>query len=441
MIFIFKSAITLALLYCCFFAFLSKETFHRFNRVALLGIVIASLLVPFIHITTTHPTIVNETVARLQDEFNVVEKKSIATQTISFTWSDWVIIGYMLGVAIMVVVTLVQIVLLVRNLSGGLRHTDKNGNTVILKTGDTSPFSFLKYIVMSVKDYENSREYILTHEQEHIRLGHSYDILLIEAVKIIQWFNPFIWFLGRDLQAVHEYEADQAVINQGIDAKSYQQLLVIKAVGDRLQPFTNNLRRGSLKQRITMMYQKKSSRWMMLKALCAIPVASLTIAAFAQPQTIERMEQAIAVAETQIASKIKATVIPTETPTPAQEKTDETTSKKSTGHVTEKKETAPEVYYGNVEIQPEFPGGSTELRKFLATQFAGIEGDGKRHYVSFRIDSKGNVQTGDYKILNPSTEEIDKAIGEAITAMPKWIPGRLADKNVACVYTLPIELN
>ena len=117
-------------------------------------------------------------------------------------------------------------------------------------------------------------------------------------MKTLMWFNPFIWFLSRDLKAVHEYEADQAVINQGIDAKSYQQLLVMKVVGNRLQPFTNNLNHGSLKKRIVMMYQKPSNRWLMLKALCAIPVAALTINTFATPIETDPVEDMVKTLET-----------------------------------------------------------------------------------------------------------------------------------------------
>ena len=153
---------------------------------------------------------------------------------------------------------------------------------------------------MSVKDYEQHSQYILSHEQEHIRLGHTYDILLLQVVKIIQWFNLFIWFVGRDLKSVHEYEADQAVINQGIDAKSYQQILVTKVVGNRLQPFTNNLNHGSLKKRITMMYKKKSNRWLMLKSLCAIPAMALAINAFATPEGTTAIEKNINSLEQQI---------------------------------------------------------------------------------------------------------------------------------------------
>lgn len=161
---------------------------------------------------------------------------------------------------------------------------------------------------MSVGDYETNRDYILTHEQEHIRLGHTFDLMLLEVMKIVQWFNPFIWFLGRDLKAVHEFEADRAVIDRGIDAKEYQRLLVRKAVGIRLHPLTNSLNHNSLKRRFIMMYHKESSRWMMLKGLCAIPVAAITVAAFARPQVIEKMQTAITASEAKVAKSVTRVV-------------------------------------------------------------------------------------------------------------------------------------
>ena len=300
MIYILKSAITLALLYSCFFVFLSKETFHRFNRCMLMGIMLVSLVMPLFHFTTAHPTALNEEVYEVQSyiEQDAVPIIVTAQHSEGITWIQAITWLYLAGVAIMFVLTLVQAISLIRFMHKGVRHTDSQGNTVILHNNDVPPFSIFRCIVMSVKDYESSRQYILTHEQEHIRLGHTYDLLLLQCVKTLQWFNPFIWFLNRDLKAVHEYEADQAVINQGIDAKSYQQLLVIKVVGNRLQPFTNNLNHGSLKKRIVMMYQKPSNRWLMLKALCAIPVAALTINTFATPIETDPVEDMVKTLET-----------------------------------------------------------------------------------------------------------------------------------------------
>ena len=300
MLYVIKAAITLALLYSCFFIFLSKETFHRFNRCMLVGIMLISLVMPMFHFTTFHPTTLNEEVYIVQNyiEHDTTPIIVTAQQAQGITWIQALTWIYMAGVVLMLILTLVQAISLCRFMCSGVRHTDTQGNTVILHNNDVPPFSIFRYIVMSVKDYESSRQYILTHEQEHIRLGHTYDLLLLQGMKTLMWFNPFIWFLSRDLKAVHEYEADQAVINQGIDAKSYQQLLVMKVVGNRLQPFTNNLNHGSLKKRIVMMYQKPSNRWLMLKALCAIPVAALTINTFATPIETDPVEDMVKTLET-----------------------------------------------------------------------------------------------------------------------------------------------
>ena len=300
MLYVIKAAITLALLYSCFFIFLSKETFHRFNRCMLVGIMLISLVMPMFHFTTSHPTTLNEEVYIVQNyiEHDTTPIIVTAQQAQGITWIQALTWIYLVGVVLMLILTLVQAISLSRFMCSGVRHTDSQGNTVILHNNDVPPFSIFRYIVMSVKDYESSRQYILTHEQEHIRLGHTYDLLLLQGMKTLMWFNPFIWFLSRDLKAVHEYEADQAVINQGIDAKSYQQLLVMKVVGNRLQPFTNNLNHGSLKKRIVMMYQKPSNRWLMLKALCAIPVAALTINTFATPIETDPVEDMVKTLET-----------------------------------------------------------------------------------------------------------------------------------------------
>lgn len=301
MLFIIKSAITLALLYSCFFLFLSKETFHRFNRIMLVSIMFVSLITPLFHITTDNPSLISEEFHMVQTLIEETPATVLAPAEGNIpTWMDLLTWIYLVGVAVMTIITIAQIISLVRFMSGGLRHTDSQGNTVILHNCVFPPFSIFRYIVMSVKDYEQHSQYILSHEQEHIRLGHTYDILLLQVVKIIQWFNLFIWFVGRDLKSVHEYEADQAVINQGIDAKSYQQILVTKVVGNRLQPFTNNLNHGSLKKRITMMYKKKSNRWLMLKSLCAIPAMALAINAFATPEGTTAIEKNINSLEQQI---------------------------------------------------------------------------------------------------------------------------------------------
>lgn len=294
-LFIIKSTITLTLLYCCVFVLLRNNSFHRFNRMTLLCIILAAFVVPMVHVSTNHPTVINEGMRQMEilmednnDYFP--EVRSQEAQSL-ITWVQAIKWIYLAGLTTMLAVTLVQIIRFVRLMRRGMRHKDEQGNTIILFNNPISPFSIFSYIVMSVKDYEGERHFILSHEREHIRLGHSYDLILIQLLKFIQWFNPLVWLIGRDLKTVHEYEADQAVLQQGIDAKSYQLFLVSKVVGNRLQPFTNNLNHGSLKKRITMMYRKKSSRWLMLKALLVIPVAALTLNSFASLDDIDSMKE------------------------------------------------------------------------------------------------------------------------------------------------------
>ena len=291
-----KSALLLTLLYGGFSALLSRETFHRFNRMLLLGILVLSMVLPAVHITIpveqkTQKTLtlpfpsVMEDSEHTQEQFSTDEVitplprgqgeslKSLDLQTI-----------YIIGLFVAFVCFVRRGVLLARSLRGGLRLRDEQGNTIVVKGGTLPPFSFMHWIAINVSDYEQHRRSILTHEQAHARLGHSWDLLLLEMVQVVQWFNPFAWLLGRELKAIHEYEADEAVICQGIDAKQYQQLLVIKAVGNRLQLLANTLNHGSLKKRINMMQQQKSNRWRMLRAAFVIPVATLAVIAFAKPE-------------------------------------------------------------------------------------------------------------------------------------------------------------
>ena len=182
-LYILKSAITMALLYSCFFVFLSKETFHRFNRCMLVGIMLVSLILPMFHFTTSHPTALNEEVYLMQ---NYIEQDSMEVTVrpqggTHFTWIQLISWLYMAGISVMLIVTLVQTFSLSRFLRNGVRHSDSQGNTIILHNQDMPPFSIFHYIVMSVKDYEENRPYILTHEQEHIRLGHTYDLLLLQS--------------------------------------------------------------------------------------------------------------------------------------------------------------------------------------------------------------------------------------------------------------------
>lgn len=491
-VYILKSSLLLAILYSCYYILLNKETFHRFNRITLLGIMIVSLGLPLVKVVTEHPTGINTEICNLQSGiespmYGVTLKgfEITARQKNVLTWSESLSIIYYIGVAVSMLLILIQIIALLRYMKGGLRHTDSRGNTIILKSGNVSPYSIFHFIVMSVDDYEHNRKSILTHEQEHIRLHHSYDLILLEIVRTLQWFNPFVWFLAKDLHSVHEYEADEAVINQGIDAKQYQQLLVTKAVGNRLQPLTNNLRRGSLKNRITMMYQKKSNRWMMLKALFVLPVAAFAISAFAEPKIVKHANDVIDKVEP------KSVATPTDEEVNTHEASDNVSTDEplspeaSLESVAEP--TPEDKVYDKPDVLPVYPGGESKMWEYMMKTVKypsvamenGVQG---QVIISFVVKNDGSIsevkaqKLSDFsstegttlkevvvnsyaKTLASTTEETTKEklikeqegqlalIAEAervISAMPKWTPGQVKGKGgkmqpVNTRFTMPIS--
>ena len=304
MLYLLKSALLLSLLYGAFALLLSRETFHRLNRVALLCVLIASVALPAIQITLDNaPFMSYMNVGTLYVETNattalpgmsdaISDHAALLVTETAERESDFrnemmffLQCLYVAGLLVSLSLFLVQMFRLMRDIRGGVHTKDEAGNTVIIHAGDFAPYSFLHYIFINASDYETLRRPILAHEQAHIRLCHTFDLLLFEVVKAILWFNPFVYLLGRDLKAVHEYEADNAVLNFGIDAKTYQLLLVTKAVGGRLQTVCNNLSHHSLKKRIKMMQKNKSDRWLMGKVLVLPALMAMAVVAFAKPKT------------------------------------------------------------------------------------------------------------------------------------------------------------
>ena len=311
MLYLLKSSLLLAVLYGGFALLLSRETFHRFNRLALLSVLVASMALPFIQIeapsllslwgSASEPQTYIQTLRFGENEMSlqtlhtddegVLPQVSLSGENEALPappkggWGvRWTGVLYLLGLLASLACFFVGLFRLFVEIRGGVRTKDEQGNTVVIRGGDFAPFSFLHYIIINASDYEHLRRPILAHEQAHIRLGHTYDLLLLEAVKAVQWFNPFVYLLGRDLKAVHEYEADDAVLSFGIDAKTYQLLLVTKAVGSRLQTVCNNLSHHSLKKRIKMMHKNKSNRWLMGKALILPALMALALVAWAKPK-------------------------------------------------------------------------------------------------------------------------------------------------------------
>ncbi len=312
-----KVAFCLIAFYLVFKLLLSKETFHTFNRWVLLLVMVVSILLPWLKVTTAEPTAIAEGMISLESIIASAEVVNDDTQE-GLSVIQLLFIIYIIGIAVFFLREVVSVVRLFRLIRRGTPLTaeqagvSQHGVRVVVMKNEIAPFSWFRHVVLSEKDFrENPRE-ILTHELAHIRLGHSWDVAVCNLLIIFQWWNPAAWLLKRELQNVHEFEADEAVINRGVDAKQYQLLLIRKSVGERLFSMANNLNHQSLKKRITMMTTKKSSPWQKAKVLVALPMAALAVVAFANPN-VERVAEQVETESQAVVEKAKADVAGIET--------------------------------------------------------------------------------------------------------------------------------
>ena len=298
-VYIVKSAVCLAVFYLFYRLLLSRETFHRFNRIALLGILILSCAIPFVEVTMKEPMEVSQQLLTWEELLLMADLNRTATieaaPVSAITWREVLLMVYLLGIVFFFLRNVWSLTRMLRLIKGSTLVRQENGITLITHQKKIAPFSWMKFVVISEKDLKENGEEILTHEYAHIRKRHSIDLLIADICIFFQWFNPASWLLKQELQNIHEFEADESVIAQGIDAKKYQLLLIKKAVGTRLYSMANSFNHSSLKKRITMMLKKKSNPWARLKYLYVLPLAAIAVAAFARPEISSELDEISAV--------------------------------------------------------------------------------------------------------------------------------------------------
>ena len=222
-----KVAVLVAVFYMFYRLLLSRETYHRVNRAVLLGTAIASFILPLC-VITLHKTVVVSGGSGLVtlDGLGTVEMAEPQTPF----WQTVAVVVFFAGMAASLGFTLYNIFQVWRLISRSERHQQPDGTVVCVADREVSPFSWMHYIVLSPSDYEAQDASVLAHERGHISLHHSLDVVLVDTLTALQWFNPAMWMLRQDLRAIHEYEADAAVLSQGINMRQYQYLLIQKAV-------------------------------------------------------------------------------------------------------------------------------------------------------------------------------------------------------------------
>ena len=271
-----KVAVLVAVFYMFYRLLLSHETFHRVNRMVLLGTAVASFVLPLC-VITLHKTVVVSGGSGVVtfDGLGVAELAEPQTPL----WQTLAVAAFFAGLAVTLGHTLVGILKVWRLISRSERHAQTDGTVLCVTDSDVSPFSFCRYIVLSRSDYEAQDASVLAHERGHISQHHSLDVLLVDTLTALQWFNPAMWMLRSDLRAIHEYEADAAVLSQGINMRQYQYLLIQKAVAACGYSVANGITHSTLKNRIHMMLtNKKTNRASWLKLLAMLPIVGAALA-------------------------------------------------------------------------------------------------------------------------------------------------------------------
>lgn len=432
-----KVALCLAGFYLVYKALLSRETFHSFNRFMLMAVVMVSLALPFMHINS-------QTTA--SNGFVVVEEmimqgEMMETKTEShLTMLQILFIVYIIGVTGFLAKDIASIISLRRLIARGRKTKGDDGISTIVIDEDIAPFSWFNYIVISATDYRENPRDIITHETAHIRHRHSLDILLCNLLITFQWYNPAAWLIKKELQDIHEYEADEEVINRGIDAQHYQLLLIRKAVGERLFSMANNMNHNSLKKRIRMMKTSKSNPWSRMKAVVTIPVAAIAVVAFASPKA-KTMATTIEAESNEIVSRVAesnniiSSVANDNEPSSFVEETIAPVD-------SAKKAKTDEKVYDLAEKLPQFPGGMAAMVECLKNNMKYPENAKKnnvegRVIVTFIVDKEGNVTSP--QVMRSVDADLDAEALRVVSAMPKWIPGEQDGKAINCKFTIPIS--
>ena len=234
-----KVAVALLVFYLFYRFLLKKETFHRFNRIVLMGTAVLSFVLPLCVITIHKPMEMAPAGFEVLTETGgatgaVPTPVTEALETVSGPWWPTALtILFFTGVAFMLFRLAASILCILRIIRQGECVGEEDGCQIIVTERDVAPFSWMRYIVLPREDWEGPHAPIIAHEKAHIGYRHSADLLLVDILTAFQWFNPASWMLRADLQELHEYEADDAVLRGGANIKEYQYLLIRKAVSKR----------------------------------------------------------------------------------------------------------------------------------------------------------------------------------------------------------------
>ena len=519
LIYILKSAVCLAVFYLFYKLLMSRETFHRFNRFSLLGLMIICSIIPFVKISMDTPVETAQVEISIDESLMtpvITDADIVTTANDTSTMEHITIFAaiiYIIGILFFAVKEILQFRKVLNITRKGkeedinLYVKDSTGNIRLIVTNEkVSPFSWINRIVISRTDLEENGREILCHEMAHISNHHSIDLILADICILLQWFNPASWLIKSELQNVHEFEADETVIRNGIDAKNYQLLLIKKAVGSRLYSIANSFNHSKLKKRITMAAVAVAAFAHPEISKLTDEISSVKVNDFSAITENHEVENANSVSEKSVT--VEGTIIDGNTGNPIkgasiiiQNTTNgtitdmngkfkiETNPKsvlvcsfigKETYSVTITEESIKSmkkspiklkddvqetdeivvVGYGTqkeilqastppkddnaffiVEQMPEYPGGMSELMKYVARNIkypadALREKTQGRVIVQFIVGTDG--YTSDFKVMKSVSPSLDAEAIRVLANMPKWTPGMQRGEAVPVKFTVPV---
>ncbi|MWN78256.1 TonB family protein [Labilibaculum sp. A4] len=453
-----QSAICMAFFYALYWLFLKRDTFFRVNRVFLLLTLLASILIPTLEIPFQP-----EPKSTIENSFHVLDAVVLASQQYlnsnmleevvvtatvkkALTWYQYLGVVYILGVFLFSIRFFKNLFQLF-SWTKSSKILREKGLRLVIMNDDYPPFSFLNSVFISKADYQKTNfTSILAHERVHVDQLHTFDLLMIEILTVIFWMNPVVWFYKSSIQEVHEYLADDKVVNGAVNANEYKMHIVNQFAGGDLFRLANNFGQSTLKKRISMLGRIKTPRIALVKLLLIIPIFVVLLSAFAF--TIKEEEKL----DTEFSFKellpMDLNIFSSLRSEPANFYS-ETKYEFSPQLVTHKinkleyKETInPEEIKTITDEMPVFPGGVIALQKYLAkhvkypklAQTKQIEG---RVFVSFVINKEGRVVNAALaRKVNPL---LDREALRVVSSLPKWNPGKKDGEFVNIAYTVPIN--
>ena len=395
--YIARGGLYAGLFYSFYLLVMRRATFFRLNRMLLLAGSYLCLLLPVIRLRTATSSVV------VSDLTLVAAGAEAGEQAIqaAIPWKEVLLVLYVAGALVVLSLCLLSAWKIHRLIQSG-ESTKRDGCHLVLLEGDVPSFSWGRKVVMNRKDLQEN-PVIFTHELMHVQCRHSLDLLFFLPVQLLFWWNPLVWITREELRLLHEYEADEGILRQGIDATQYQLLLVRKAVGEQRFTLASGFQHAKLKNRIAMISKEPSSGWIRWSYLALIPVLAAFM--FACNPTKNSREKA---REPEVTAAEEQDAVP----------------------------------FALIEQKPTFNGGDAdEFSLWVNSQLKYPEQARKdrsqgRVTLQFTVGADGVVR--DVKVLRGVREDLDAEALRVVSASPKWEPGVQDGKAVPVTYTFPI---